>query len=140
MDKRALLYTAFGTISAGVVAWITGDLNIPLIFWLKYVGVITTIAGLLIFADYIFLPTSTPKFQKFRQFLKRKRNWLKKNTERIQEDLEAFVNGSRKKFSMKETYWQLNLLNGIETALGKDYREFVKHLFENWNVNGAPIL
>jgi hypothetical protein len=109
--------------------------NVPSVFWLKYVGGITTIVGLLIFADYLFFPTSTAKFQRFRKFLKGKRNWLKKNAEKIEEDLEGFVSGSKKKFPMEETHWQLNLLNGIETALGKDYREFVKQLFENWNLN-----
>lgn len=135
MDKRSQLYTAFGIISAGVALWITGDVNVPPIFWLKWVGGITTVVGVLIFAEYLFLPTSTPKFQRFRQFLKGKRNWLKKNAKKIEEDLEGFVNGSKKGFSMKETHWQLNLMNGIETALGKDYREFVKQLFENWNLN-----
>ena len=29
----------------------------------------------------------------------------------------------------------MNLINGIETAMGKEYTNYVRELFENWNLN-----
>jgi hypothetical protein len=71
-----------------------------------------------------FINPDGSKFQKFRGFIKRKIKWLKKYSKNIPED-----------FSMKETHWQLNLIKGLETALGKEKTEIIRNLFENWNLN-----
>lgn len=92
--------------------------------FIHFAGWVSIALGIVLFFFHFLESQDGSRFQAFRSFLKRKRNWLKKNSQKVQE-----------KFTMKETYWQLNLINGIETAMGKEYTNYVRELFENWNLN-----
>lgn len=96
-------------------------------------GWICVIVGAILLVHYLFykflkqfINKEEGKFQKFRGFLKRKLEWLKKYSENPPDEFT---------YSEEETHWQLNLLKGIETALGKNVSNEIQALFSDWSLN-----